>query len=119
VIMSGLSETERVGFKKILSSMTDVDLRSLSDTVTNKMIVVENVTEAMETILSFSKSGEELLRRRKVHRDLIFKYLVKEGVTMPPTSEKHQLVKRTLELWSSVTVGQGMLTCSHGYTVVV
>lgn len=44
MIMSGLSETERVGFKKILSSMTDVDLRSLSDTVTNKMIVVENVT---------------------------------------------------------------------------
>uniref|UniRef100_A0A096MA89 Chromosome 3 open reading frame 38 n=1 Tax=Poecilia formosa TaxID=48698 RepID=A0A096MA89_POEFO len=110
VIMSGLSETERVGFKKILSSMTDVDLRSLSDTVTNKMIVVENVTEAMETILSFSKSAEELLRRRKVHRDLIFKYLVKEGVTMPPTSEKHQLVKRTLELWSSVTVGQAKHT---------
>ncbi|XP_043986744.1 uncharacterized protein C3orf38 homolog [Gambusia affinis] len=104
--MSGLSETERVGFKQILSLMTDVDLRSLSDTVTNKMIVVENVTEAMETILSFSKSAEELLRRRKVHRDLIFKYLVKEGVTMPPTSEKHQLVKRTLELWSSVTVDE-------------
>ncbi|XP_032424645.1 uncharacterized protein C3orf38 homolog [Xiphophorus hellerii] len=106
MIMSGLTETERVGFKKILSSMTDVDLRSLSDTVTNKMIVVENVTEAMETILSFSKSAEELLRRRKVHRDLIFKYLVKEGLTMPPTSEKHQLIKRTLELWSSVTVDE-------------
>lgn len=68
-------------------------------------------TEAMETILSFSKSAEELLRRRKVHRDLIFKYLVKEGLTMPPTSEKHQLVKRTLELWSSVTVGQGTMRC--------
>ncbi|XP_054887254.1 uncharacterized protein C3orf38 homolog [Poeciliopsis prolifica] len=105
-MMSGLSETERVGFKKIFSSMTDVDLRSLSDTVTNKMIVVENVTEAMETILSFSKSAEELLRRRKVHRDLIFKYLVKEGVIMTPTSDKHQLVQRTLELWSSVRVDE-------------
>lgn len=84
--------------------MTQSDLLSLSDTVTNKMIVVENITEAVETILSFSKNAEELLRRRKVHRDLIFKYLAKEGVTMPPTSEKHQLVKRTLELWSSVMV---------------
>ncbi|MEQ2310731.1 hypothetical protein AMECASPLE_012159 [Ameca splendens] len=102
--MSGLSETERVGFKKIFSLMTEGDLHSLSDTVTNKMIVVENVTEAMETILSFSKNAEELLRRRKVQRELIFKYLAKEGVTMPPTSEKHQLVKRTLELWSSGTV---------------
>ncbi|MEQ2159439.1 hypothetical protein GOODEAATRI_022869, partial [Goodea atripinnis] len=42
--MSGLSETERVGFKKIFSLMTEGDLHSLSDTVTNKMIVVENVT---------------------------------------------------------------------------
>ncbi|XP_015239308.1 uncharacterized protein C3orf38 homolog [Cyprinodon tularosa] len=104
--MSGLSETERVGFKMILSSMTEADLLSLSDTVTNKMIVVENMTEAMETILSFSKNAEELLRRRKVHRDLIFRYLAKEGVMMPPSSEKHQLVRRTLELWSSVTVDE-------------
>ncbi|KAM4731140.1 uncharacterized protein C3orf38 homolog [Anableps anableps] len=104
--MSGLSETERVGFKKILSSMTENDLKSLADTVTNKMIVVENVTEAMETILSFSKNAEELLRRRKVHRDFIFKYLANEGVTMPPASDKHQLVKRTLELWSPVKVDE-------------
>lgn len=64
-------------------------------------------TEAMETILSFSKNAEELLKRKKVYRDLIFKYLAKEGVTMSPNSEKHQLVKRTLELWSSVKVGPG------------
>lgn len=57
--------------------------------------------EATDTILSFTKNAEEFLRRKKVHRDLIFKYLVKEGVAMSPNSEKHQLVKRTLELWSS------------------
>ncbi|XP_075965106.1 uncharacterized protein C3orf38 homolog [Anarhichas minor] len=98
--MSGLSETERAGCKKILKLMSTSHLLSLSDTVTNKMIVVENVTEAMETILSFTKNAEELLKRKKVHRDLVFKYLAKEGVLMPPNSEKHQLVKRTLELWS-------------------
>lgn len=64
-------------------------------------------TEAIETILSFSKNAEELLKRKKVYRDLIFKYLAKEGVTMPPNSEKHQLVKRALELWASVKVGTG------------
>uniref|UniRef100_A0A1A7WE42 Chromosome 3 open reading frame 38 n=2 Tax=Iconisemion striatum TaxID=60296 RepID=A0A1A7WE42_9TELE len=100
--MPGLSKTERIGLKQILNSMTAEDLMSLSDTVTNKLIVVENVTEATETIISFSKNAEELLRRRKVQRDLIFKYLVKEGVTMSPNSEKHQLVKRALELWSPI-----------------
>lgn len=42
--MPGLSETERAGLKQILGSMTAGDLMSLSDTVTNKMIVVENIT---------------------------------------------------------------------------
>uniref|UniRef100_A0A3Q0QS48 Chromosome 3 open reading frame 38 n=1 Tax=Amphilophus citrinellus TaxID=61819 RepID=A0A3Q0QS48_AMPCI len=112
--MSGLSETERAGFTKILSLMTTSDLLSLSDTVTNKVIVVENITEAQQTILSFTKNAEELLRRKKVHRDLIFKYLATEGVAMPPNSEKHTLVKRTLELWSSVKVRQDVRETPHG-----
>lgn len=68
--------------------------------------------EALETILTFSKNAEELLKRKKVQRDLIFKYLANEGLAMPPNSEKHQLVRRTLEFWSSgkvrssVTVSQ-------------
>ncbi|XP_029386771.1 uncharacterized protein C3orf38 homolog isoform X1 [Echeneis naucrates] len=98
--MSGLSKTERAGCLTILRSLSKADLMSLNDTVTNKMIMVEDVTEAIEAILSFTKNAEELLRRKKVQRDLIFKYLAKEGVVMPPNSEKHQLVRRTLELWS-------------------
>ncbi|XP_060910150.1 uncharacterized protein C3orf38 homolog [Labrus mixtus] len=97
--MSGLTETERAGCKKILKLMFKGDLLSLSDTVTNKVIVVEDEREATHTILSFTKNAEEFLKRKKVQRDLIFKYLTKEGVVMPPNSEKHQLVKRTLQLW--------------------
>ncbi|KAE8299467.1 putative protein C3orf38-like protein [Larimichthys crocea] len=99
--MSGLSDSERAECAKILKLMSKGDVLSLSDTVTNKLIVVEHVKEAAETILSFTKNAEEFLRRKKVYRELIFKYLAKEGVAMPPNSEKHQLVKRTLELWSS------------------
>ncbi|KAM3849921.1 uncharacterized protein C3orf38 homolog [Diretmus argenteus] len=102
--MPGLSETERSGCKKMLSLMSKGDVLSLSDTVTNKMIAVENVTEATEAILSYTKDAEELLKRKKVYRDVIFKYLATEGVVMPPNSEKHQLVKRTLEFWSSENV---------------
>lgn len=86
--------------------MSRADLLSLSDTVTNKMIVVENDREALETILDFTRTAEELLKRKKVQRDLIFKYLAKEGVVMAPNSEKHMLIKRTLELWSSNKVRQ-------------
>lgn len=67
--------------------------------------------EALETILTFSKNAEELLKRKKVQRDLIFKYLANEGLAMPPSSEKHQLVRRTLEFWSSGKV-RGCVTVS-------
>lgn len=74
------------------------------------------IVEAVETILSFTKNAEEFLRRKKVHRDLIFKYLAQEGVVMLPDSEKHQLVKRTLEVWSSVNVSTKQVEAlTHGF----
>lgn len=42
--MSLLSESERSGCLKILNMMSEEDLLSLSDTVTNKMIMVEDIT---------------------------------------------------------------------------
>ncbi|KAM6970561.1 uncharacterized protein C3orf38 homolog [Aplochiton taeniatus] len=99
--MEGLTDTERNGCKNILHMMSKSDIVSLSDTITNKMIGVETISEAVEAILSYTKDAEELLKRKKVYRDVIFKYLAEEGVVMLPNSEKHQLVKRTLELWSS------------------
>lgn len=40
--MSGLSETERAGCTDILNLMTKSSVLSLCDTITNKLIVVEN-----------------------------------------------------------------------------
>ncbi|XP_076018143.1 uncharacterized protein C3orf38 homolog [Genypterus blacodes] len=102
--MSGLSQTERDGCKKILKMMSKSDIFSLADTVTNKMIVVENTREAIGAILSYSKDAEELLKRKKVQRELIFRYLASERVVVSPNIEKHQLVQRTLELWAPARV---------------
>uniref|UniRef100_H3CFH5 Chromosome 3 open reading frame 38 n=1 Tax=Tetraodon nigroviridis TaxID=99883 RepID=H3CFH5_TETNG len=98
--MSELSQTERTGCTDILNLMTDSSVLSLCDTITNKQIVVENVAEATKTIIAYTKDAEEFLRRKKVHREVIFKYLAQKGVT-PPNSEKNTLVRRTLKLWSS------------------
>lgn len=99
--MAGLSEKERVGCARLLSTMSDTELRGLLDTVTNKMIQVGNTQEAIVAIVSYTNDAAELLKRRKVHRGVIFKYLAMEGVAVPPSSEKHQLVKTTVELWST------------------
>uniref|UniRef100_A0AAR2IKQ7 CARD domain-containing protein n=1 Tax=Pygocentrus nattereri TaxID=42514 RepID=A0AAR2IKQ7_PYGNA len=103
--MSALSEKELNGCRTLLALLSAGDLLALSDTVTNRLVCVESPREAIEAIVAYSQSAEELLKRRRVHREVIFKYLAKEGVVVPPNSEKHQLVKRTLELWSSGNVG--------------
>ncbi|XP_066562116.1 uncharacterized protein C3orf38 homolog [Amia ocellicauda] len=97
--MSGLSERQKAGCTEILQSLAEPDLLALKDTVTNRMITVESSQEALHAILAYSQSAEELLRRKKVHRDFIFRYLAKEGVVLPPTSEKHQLIKTALDYW--------------------
>lgn len=56
--------------------------------------------EAIQAILVYSQNVEELLRRRKVYREIIFKYLAAQGVAVPPSSEKHLLIERVRQLWS-------------------
>ncbi|XP_028655685.1 uncharacterized protein C3orf38 homolog [Erpetoichthys calabaricus] len=99
--MPGLSEKEKAGCAEILQSMEVTDLLALKDTVTSRMVEVENVQEAIQAILSYSSNAEELLKRKKVHRDLIFMYLARQGCVVPPSSEKHQLISRTLQHWAS------------------
>lgn len=48
----------------------------------------------------YSQSVEELLRRKKVHREVIFKYLASQGVIIPPNTEKHNLIQHAKEYWT-------------------
>ncbi|XP_041127670.1 uncharacterized protein C3orf38-like [Polyodon spathula] len=99
--MSGLSEKETEGCKAILNSLSKVELFALKDTVTNRMITVESVKEAVQAIISYSQCAEELLKRKKVHKEIIFTYLADQGVVIPPNAEKHVLVKKALEHWKT------------------
>ncbi|XP_035250120.1 uncharacterized protein C3orf38-like isoform X1 [Anguilla anguilla] len=102
--MSTLSERERRNCTKLLAFLSYSDLKALCDTVTNKLITVHNPEAAINTILAYTQSAEELLQRRKVYRDAIFKYLASERIAVPPDAEKNQLVERTLQFWASNTM---------------
>lgn len=112
--MSKLSVKEQIGCKKLLKLLSNDDLLALKDTVTNRLIDVEGTEEAIEAIITYSQDAEELLKRKKVHRDVIFKYLAIEGVAMLPNADKPQLIRRTLEFWSSGEVsGKSTTVSSH------
>ncbi|XP_069744846.1 uncharacterized protein C3orf38 homolog isoform X4 [Narcine bancroftii] len=97
--MSKLSEGERRGCQEILQALGQNELRSVADTVTNRMLQIDSDAEAISAILSYSQSAEELLKRKKIHREILFQYLAKRNVVVSANAEKYHLIQRIIEYW--------------------
>ncbi|KAM9390210.1 uncharacterized protein C3orf38 homolog [Phaethornis superciliosus] len=96
----GLSEREQAGCRELLEFLETNELMALTDTVTNRLVHPENRQEAIHAILVYSQNVEELLKRRKVYREILFKYLAVHGILVPPSSEKNQLIEHVKQYWS-------------------
>ncbi|XP_071613175.1 uncharacterized protein C3orf38 homolog [Heliangelus exortis] len=96
----GLSEREQAACRELLEFLGTNDLMALTDTVTNRLVHPENRQEAIHAILAYSQNVEELLKRRKVCREILFKYLALHGIPVPPSSEKNQLIEHVKQYWS-------------------
>ncbi|XP_055474624.1 uncharacterized protein C3orf38 homolog [Psammomys obesus] len=99
--MSGLSHFETKGCRKLLDLLDNDDIMALCDTVTNRLVQPLDRQDAIRAILVYSQNVEELLRRKKVHREVIFRYLAEEGVIVPPTCEKHNLIQYAKSYWEN------------------
>ncbi|KAK9402246.1 putative protein C3orf38 like [Crotalus adamanteus] len=108
---AGMNERERDGCRELLDLLQTDDLLALADTVTSRLVQPSNRQEAINVILLYSQSAEELLKRKKVFREIIFKYLATKGVIVPPSSEKHQLIYRAKEYWC-----EGLKVCTSEQT---
>ena len=70
--------------------------------------------DAVNAILTFSQSVEELLKRKKIKRDTLFRYLASHGIGIDPKGEKHTLVDEILKFWKEQEVGDSNQTfCNH------
>ncbi|XP_062428627.1 uncharacterized protein C3orf38 homolog [Rhea pennata] len=96
----GLSEREQAGCRELLEFLETEELMALTDTITHRLVHPESRQEAIHAILVYSQSAEELLKRRKIYREIIFKYLAMQGIPVPPSSEKHQLIDRAKQYWN-------------------
>ncbi|XP_015261445.1 PREDICTED: uncharacterized protein C3orf38 homolog [Gekko japonicus] len=105
--VAGMSEREQKGCQELLELLHTDDLIALTDTVTNRLVQPDNRQEAIRAILLYSQSTEELLKRKKVFRDTIFKYLASKGIIVPPSSEKHQLVNYVKHYWCEYLQDRG------------
>uniref|UniRef100_UPI00398E96D6 uncharacterized protein C3orf38 homolog isoform X1 n=2 Tax=Pristiophorus japonicus TaxID=55135 RepID=UPI00398E96D6 len=101
--MAMLSGKEQAGCREILRALGHCELFSVADTVTNRMLKIETEAEAMAVILSYSQSAEELLKRKKIHREILFQYLAQHDVVVPANAEKYQLVQKIIDYWREGT----------------
>jgi hypothetical protein len=62
-------------------------------------MVICCLTEAMNAILLHSATPESLLLRRRVSRQILFKYLHSKKVDTIPT-DKRTIISKILEMWN-------------------
>ncbi len=65
-------------------------------------------TEAVNAVMLYTRSSEELLRRRKVRRENLYQYLAQQGYVEHPAADKNTLLKKVLKLWQLKKEGVGM-----------
>ncbi|CAF1043972.1 unnamed protein product [Didymodactylos carnosus] len=96
-----MNNSEIKGAKELLLMLSDSELMSLKDTVTKSLNPTNNRLEAIDACISFSQSPMELLRRKKIRRDLLLQYLARKSISISPGIDKVKLVKMIVEHWNS------------------
>jgi len=96
-----LSEHEKRGVCELLERMENRDLVSLVQTVTNRLILPESVGDAIQAIILHTDRALDLLKRRKMRKDFLFKYLHDKKVSVEASADKGEMVRRVLEVWGS------------------
>ncbi|XP_078416275.1 uncharacterized protein C3orf38 homolog [Cetorhinus maximus] len=98
--MSHFSAMQKLGCTEILQSLSYSDLFALKDTIATKLANVWTKEEAISVILNCSQSAEELLKRRKIVREAILKYLIRHDVVIKVSADKQQLIGEVLFYWT-------------------
>ena len=85
----------------MLSRMSVKDLQSLAQTVTSKLLEPQTKTEAISMIILHTERAADLLKRKKIKKELMFEYLDFKKVSIEPLASKNEHVSLVLNLWGS------------------
>ena len=106
-----LTEREKHGISELLHRMSTRDLTSLAQTVTSRLIIPETQGEAISAIILHTDKPDDLLKRRKVKKEFLFKYLNAKRVSVDASGDKADMIASILQLWGSNT-SQSMVSGS-------
>ena len=96
-----LTEKEKHGISELLHRMSSRDLTSIAQTVTSRLIIPETSGEAISAIILHTDRPTDLLKRRKIKKEFLLKYLNAKRVPLDASADKGNLVSSILQLWGS------------------
>ncbi|KAJ8304517.1 hypothetical protein KUTeg_018100 [Tegillarca granosa] len=94
-----MNEKERKGCYELLQLLGDAELFSLAETITKKQIKVNTRKDAFKAVVTYSESSLELLKRKKLKRDVLFQYLAIKNIVVPVNADKSTIIQKILTLW--------------------
>ncbi|XP_025076824.1 proteoglycan 4-like isoform X1 [Pomacea canaliculata] len=85
----------------LLRFLSYEDLVSLKDTVVGRTFPVKKRREMINVIIRGHSSAGDLLRRKKIQREILFRYLESKLIPVTSRTEKSVLITKVLALWTS------------------
>ncbi|XP_074602322.1 uncharacterized protein C3orf38 homolog isoform X1 [Brevipalpus obovatus] len=100
----GLSEKEEIGIRGILAFMEPSSLGPLLSTITNGIVKTSKPQEATDCIVKYCKNTMDVLKRKRVTKDVLYRYLHQAGVE--PKSDKIEMIRQCTQLWDTPPVSE-------------
>ncbi|KAF4529925.1 hypothetical protein B566_EDAN016555 [Ephemera danica] len=95
-----LTETQKDNLAGLLYLLQPEDITSLTNTVTNNLITPVDYEEAVSTILQYTESVTSLLNRKKITKELVFRYLHQNQVDgVSPQMDKRAMIELLMSHW--------------------
>jgi len=97
--MMPLTEAEKAATRTILTYLSDEETIFLAQTVSQRIVRAETPAEAAEIILQFSNDFEQLLRRQKMKREYLQRFILEKGLPNRDciNAEKQILIRHILD----------------------
>ncbi|KAI5722232.1 hypothetical protein M8J76_005706 [Diaphorina citri] len=94
-----LTDDEKSALTELLSGVEAEDLMQIAKTVSQKLLNIKSVNDALEVILLHSETAESVLHRKKISKQLLYNYLHYKQIPVPSHLSKHEIIQQLLQYW--------------------
>uniref|UniRef100_A0A8D8LTU6 Uncharacterized protein C3orf38 homolog n=1 Tax=Cacopsylla melanoneura TaxID=428564 RepID=A0A8D8LTU6_9HEMI len=96
-----LSAYDKTVLLELLSGVNEHDLIQIAKTVSQKLLNIDNRSQAIDAILLHSQTVESVLHRKKISKQLLFNYMSYKQLPVQPHMSKEEIIRNLLQYWKT------------------